>query len=390
MEYLFYRYGNICEDDYITGFAALGLTVIEEKTEITNKTLLPSQQVALVKEQLDQHNVLFVFSVNYFPAIAEICHIYQIKYICHTVDCPVLELFSDTLAYDTNYVFLFDKAQYNKFAPVNPDHIFYLPLGCNTQRYDSVLASLSDTDRRLFSCDISFVGSLYNEKNPLTALSLSDYDRGYISGMIEANGQMPYANLLESLVTDELISHIKKADSSFYQAATRFDDVDRFVCAHSYIGMAAACEMRIQTLNTLAEHFHTTLFTRSNTAALKNVSVKPGIKTHTEMPKVFHLSKINLNMTIPPIQTGLPLRIFDIMGCGGFVMTNWQEEIPTIFTPGTDLETYTCLEELTEKCNYYLTHDDERIQIAQNGYQKVKSAYQYLHVTTAFIKAISQ
>ena len=46
--------------------------------------------------------------------------------------------------------------------------------------------------------------------------------------------------------------------------------------------------------------------------------------------------KIYLNMTIKPIQTGLPLRIFDIMGCGGFLMTNYQAELPEYFEIGTD------------------------------------------------------
>ena len=36
------------------------------------------------------------------------------------------------------------------------------------------------------------------------------------------------------------------------------------------------------------------------------------------------------------------------------------------------METYASEEELLEKCQYYLTHEDERKQIAENGYQKVK------------------
>ena len=32
-----------------------------------------------------------------------------------------------------------------------------------------------------------------------------------------------------------------------------------------------------------------------------------------------------------PIEKGLPLRCFDIMGCGGFLMTNYQEELEDMF-----------------------------------------------------------
>ena len=41
-------------------------------------------------------------------------------------------------------------------------HIYYMPLAANTTRINAL--SLSNEDREHYSCDISFVGSLY-EKN---------------------------------------------------------------------------------------------------------------------------------------------------------------------------------------------------------------------------------
>ena len=93
------------------------------------------------------------------------------------------------------------------------------------------------------------------------------------------------------------------------------------------------------------------------------------------MPWIFRNSKINLNMTIKPIRTGLPLRIFDILGCGGFCMTNYQEELEDLFRIGTDLEAYGSPEELEEKCAYYLTHEEERQRIAANGYRKAAESH---------------
>ena len=129
---------------------------------------------------------------------------------------------------------------------------------------------------------------------------------------------------------------------------------------------------RIQTLNMLAQDFCVDLYTQSRTEKLTGVNVKGPAKSLSEMPKIFNLSKINLNMTMRPIQTGLPLRIFDIMGCGGFLMTNYQSEIPELFDIGIDLEVYESADELREKCDFYLTHEEERKQIARNGYLKVK------------------
>ncbi len=68
--------------------------------------------------------------------------------------------------------------------------------------------------------------------------------------------------------------------------------------------------------------------------------VPDGIKRFSEVSqltggfKVFYSSKININMTLRSIESGVPLRIIDIMSIGGFVMSNNQEEIPELFEEG--------------------------------------------------------
>lgn len=67
---------------------------------------------------------------------------------------------------------------------------------------------------------------------------------------------------------------------------------------------------------------------------------------YTVMNKIFYLSKINLNITLPSIESGIPQRVLDIMGSGGFVLTNYQPEIEEVFEIGKDIEVFHTLEEL--------------------------------------------
>ena len=380
MKILVYRYGSICEPDIISAFRKSGLEVIEEDTEISNKNLSSADRVLLVERILKTEQLLFVFSINFYPAIAEICHIYGVRYLCWTVDAPVPELFARSVTYETNHIFMFDHAQYEYFYQYNPSGIHYLPLASCTERFDKVTADISSEDRRAFSSDISFVGSLYNEKNPLNNLKgLSEYSNGYIDALVEASLKIYGYNPTEDAMTDKLASDIKTCSSDFYNPGDSVANPDLYIAAHSYVGMQIAETERIRTLNTLAKYFNVDLFTRSDTSKLNGVHIHGGVASLTEMPKIFHLSKINLNMTVKPIQTGLPLRIFDIMGCGGFLMTNFQAELPEYFEIGVDLEAYSSMDELVDKCAYYLEHEDERRNIALNGYRRVCEEHTYIH-----------
>jgi len=390
MNILFYRYGSICEPAIINTFRSMNINVIEETSEITNKSLTPSECVDLVNKYIQKHHPVFVFSINFFPAIAEICHLLQTLYVCWTVDSPVLELFSKSIEYKTNRIFLFDRAQYDYFSPFNPDCIFHLPLASDINHFDKIIQTIDNNDVNKYSSDISFIGSLYSEKNPMNDINLPEYESGYVNGIVEAALQVYGYNLIPDSIPQNIVHCFHSANANLSPIVNTVADPSSYIVAHSYIGMQVAKTERIRTINQLAKHFSVDLYTRSDTTPLKNVHINNGIKTLTEMPKAFHLSKINLNMTIKPIQTGLPLRIFDIMGCGGFLMTNYQLEIPELFELGVDLETYSSAEELIDKCEYYLSHDEERKKIAQNGYLKVKKQHSYQHRIMEMFKIITK
>ena len=84
-----------------------------------------------------------------------------------------------------------------------------------------------------------------------------------------------------------------------------------------------------------------------------------------------------MNITMRSIESGVPLRVFDIMSVGGFVLSNYQEEIPELFEEGKEIVTFRTPEELVDKADYYLKHEKERMRIGLNGYQKVKKCYTY-------------
>lgn len=390
MEILFYRYNNICEPDIIQVFTDFGITVHTEDMEMTNKTVTPKQCAAKITEWLMRHSFAFIFSINFFPAISYTCNRFKIPYVCWSVDSPVPELFSNALKNEWNRIFLFDRTQYQFFHPMNPDHIFYLPLATNVKRWEHIILDMTEEDFTKYGSDVSFVGSLYTEKCKYDANVISSYAQGFVDGLIEAQLKVYGYNFISDNLTDRVIREVADADPDFYRGSDTYMNTDRYLVAHQYIGMKLAVVERERTLNRLAKHFQVTLYTNSDTSPLTGVDCRGGVSTLTEMPKVFHASKINLNMTMRPIETGLSLRIWDILGCGGFLLTNYQAEISDYFEIGKDLETYESMDELEQKIQYYLTHEEERIEIAINGYEKAAKFHTYEHRIAEMIRILSQ
>ena len=73
MEILFHRYGSICEPDIIEAFKSLGIAVDEENSEITEKNISGDVRIKLLAERILTKKPAFVFSINYFPYISEVC-----------------------------------------------------------------------------------------------------------------------------------------------------------------------------------------------------------------------------------------------------------------------------------------------------------------------------
>lgn len=378
MKLLFYRYGSICEPDIIDGFRELGHTVKEITTEITNKSLTPQESIQLVSNALLDDPVDFVFSINFFPFLSEVCNIFKLPYLCWTVDSPVMELFATSITHSCNRIFLFDLAQYEEISPLNPGHVFHLPLAVNIKQKQDCIHSASSAMRRKFASDISFIGSLYTEKCPYDKLKNPPaYLLGYLEGLMEAQLRIYGGFIIEDLLTDEIIEEFKAHLPGFFTYPFDSYLTDRKTTAQLYIGNKISALERLRVMELLSKRFSVDLYTASDTSILPHIHNCGLAKTLEEMPVIFYNSKINLNITSKSIRSGLPLRIFDILGCGGFVLTNFQPELPQFFVPGEDLVYYESLNDLVDKADYFLHHEKERKEIAQNGFQTAKKYHTY-------------
>lgn len=89
-----------------------------------------------------------------------------------------------------------------------------------------------------------------------------------------------------------------------------------------------------------------------------------GVKYHGALSladslKVFHCSKISLNLHHVNTANGFNMKYFEIPAAGGFQLSDWQ---PLMDAPGTEQAGVAChsLDEFASQIDYYLEHEQQR------------------------------
>ena len=390
MKVLFYRYNSICEPDFIDAFATAGLQVSEVTVEMERKDILGEERVRILLEAIASEQPLFVFSIDFFPFISLVCERVGIIYAALSVDCPVAEIYSPEIKNKCNRVFLFDKDQYDSLKDICPGRVFYMPLGAAAER----LAVIPFPET--YEYGVSFIGSLYNEKDRYALLKkqgkIEKSALDHMEELVEAQLKERGLDIIEKGLTENDIRALKDADPGFYENPDAVTDMDRYVAVNNYLGNHLTSLDRIKVLNMLGESLPegtVHLFTRSDTSEIsKNVVIHGGVNTLTEMPTVFRSSVINLNLTSRTIKKGLPQRIWDILGSEAFCVTDGDRLFDGNLETGTHLKTFASYDELPDICAYYLEHADEAENMAAAGYDTVRISHTVLLRGLEIVKMI--
>lgn len=373
MKIIFLDWPCFCKEDSVAALKALGHSVsfffhpaydLRKSVEFDNAF-----------DQFCSAGFDLVFSYNFYPLVSEGCKRNGLKYISIVYDAPHVSLYSYTIVYPCNYVFLFDQTQYQELSSMGITTVHYFPLAANAERISMLLSRQHARER--YQSDISFVGSLYNEDhNFFDRLSgLSEYTVGYLDAIMEAQLSVYGYYFIEELLTKKVLDEMKA--SMPYHAGFTGIQTDEYIYGNYFIGRKLTEMDRIRTLNSIAAHHPLKLYTINKSYRAPGIQNMGTVDYENEMPYVFHYSKINLNITLKSIKSGIPLRAMDIMAAGGFLLTNFQADLLEHFTPDEDFVYYDDLEDLNEKIEYYLTHEKERAKIAKNGCEKVRRYHSF-------------
>ena len=359
-----------------TAFTQLGHNVTIPDYQVTLETGGRVDQLdqEIVEEILEEGHYDLAVTYDFSQGTSNACQAFGIPYYAWVYDSPLMGLYSREAQNEVNYISVFDKKQYHRLEGLGLKHLFYLPLAPETDNFGVV--HIGKRDEKKYAGDVSFVGCLYNNRGfeEIFDKDGEKYLKEAEAVIEEMDCVWDDGATIFGRVSEELVQYMSARLPEDIWKSWNMDR--RYYCESMRLVRKCNEAERIRILETLGEKYAITVYSdQSAKDMLKNIKVRPWLEYGTEMPKVFYLSRINLNITSRSIESGIPLRIWDILAVGGFCLTNYQPELEDYFEIGKDLEVYHDLKELEEKIAYYLEHEDERLRIAVNGYKKVRDGH---------------
>ncbi len=184
-DYILDAFRHLTDD----GFVSAPVNIVQHQFEIYDQRRDPEIEAAL-SATIRKSSPDFVFSFNYYPIASTVCQQEGVRYLAWVYDSPHVALYSCTLINSCNSVFLFDSAEYERFAAQGIPTVHYLPLAASTRMLDAMLGEekAGTAQAKRYRSDVSFVGGLYTEAHTFYDRMepvIDDYARVYQQGQMK-------------------------------------------------------------------------------------------------------------------------------------------------------------------------------------------------------------
>ena len=339
---------------------------------------------AKMEANLEAGSYDLVLTTNFWPVVSKVCNKHGIRYVSWFFDSPPNLPTAECMEYTSNRIYFFSRADYEEYRAMGLDNVYYLPLAVNVERLDGIR-----TDYCRYESEISFVGKLYQSLIPAIKPYLTDYQKGYIDAVVDAQSKVYGAYLIDELITEAFSESVRQSLSS--QQPDLAKELGRKELAWAVVSYVTNLE-RMSLLRFLSGRHQVKLYTYNLSDEEKRLIPKVEfcgpVSYLEEMPQVFRASKVNLCPVLKANKSGIPLRALDVMGAGGFLLSSYQSELYEYFVDGRECVMYTSIEDCMEKANFYLKNDDLRRSIALAGKEKARNDFRYEDRINAILENI--
>lgn len=379
--YIHCRKGNagLVDGMMMTALLKLGYTVLEyDRRLITDRA--SKEEVDLLSKSIKEQEITHLFSIHFSYDVAIAAYDSGVKYIAYLWDAPYMTVHTTLGKLNNCWYSTFDKIDLERMKKVGIAHVLYQPLAVNADDFFRWNLYGNQDSGSGYRDEISFVGMLY-DNNPYDQ-NLDKFPQGiqsYFESIFEeAAFRWDGENRIYGKVDKDILAYIKLLHPDFSLGnITDLSDTEYFEM--TFLVRKIAHIERSIILSALAEKYDVSLYTRKlkEDPLPGNVKIMPPAPWGEAAARVYAGSKINLNIALKGIEGGTAQRVMEAMAAGGFMLTNYCPETAEIFEEDKEIVMFKTPEELFDKVDYYLHHDEERREIAKRGQEKVLTQFTY-------------
>ncbi|MEZ6015198.1 MAG: glycosyltransferase [Planctomycetota bacterium] len=321
--------------------------------------------------------------VNYSREVAEVCEAERVPLVVWEID-PSTDRTAEVVGNGQNVrLFTYREKHVELYRSAGFPNVAHLPPGSDTLKRHPV--ELSDEQRAWFGSDVCFVGSSmagHARKYRRLFLQLhASFDSMGVESFEQTEARLDEVLSLErqDYSQSRIIELVEERFAEFLAAARKSRTRDDPV---KWVAEIAASEKRMHYVNTLGRFGIRVWGDREweRIDTLGGGARYLGTAGHAaELTLVYNGAKIHVDINRSYQTDVIPIRVFDVLACGGFLIAEHSAELAELFKIGAELEAYHTLDELEQKVEYYLAHPDEARAIAARGLAAVRERHTVRH-----------
>ncbi|MEW6041303.1 MAG: glycosyltransferase [Elusimicrobiota bacterium] len=311
-----------------------------------------------------EYNPAFVFSVNFSPEIAFLCSMNNTPYVSWTID-PLppkrLAIIQGTKP-ELCLLFVHRRSLADKMRSLGLT-VEYLPLAASGELRKSV----EDTTKfEKIKCTVSFVGS-----------SLETEHRHLLVNLRRHGADPSFEKRLDDFLTEVIIKNDNELFTGFKEDGS---DVPEWILKglNDKFSVCFLADLLNGRLSNLLRIYRITALESFGINVYGDESWSNitrgyrGIAKHGEhLTLIYNASLMNLDIPRIYQRDIVTMRVFDILACGGLLLTEPSEDICCLFTDGRHILTYRNNEELIELVGRFSKCQELGSEIARAGSSEV-------------------
>ncbi len=292
------------------------------------------------------------------------------------VDNPQLILYRyKDVSPDLTCIFTYDAGNLEIMREKGFRNIFYLPLATDPARFKPGIAGRSKWRSR-----VSFVGN-----SMVDAVEKTVHESGISADLKEIYPQLA----AEFGKADELSveKFLAGAHPELLERMESFDTDEQRLSFEALITWEATRQYRLSCIEKILGFNPLIVGDKGWHVLLDNNgwSYLASLDYYADLPGFYPMSEVSFNCTSRQMKGAVNQRIFDVPACGGFVLTDYREQMENLFDPGSEIIAFDNVDEIPELLEKWLADENGRQRVSKAARNRILAEHTYEHRLTDLI-----